>query len=117
MPGKKSQAARASRSISRRRLNEMIGEAIVDCYNESEQVGGLFTMLEDNLAVPFVTSLLGMEITVERLDLNDAEEVVAVCKRGSERQRVPIFDLPLPTPKPAGADWIEAYRQWAKGRS
>lgn len=95
----------------------MIEEATVDCYNESEQVSGLFAMLEDNIAVPFVTSLLGVEVTVERIDLNDAEEIVALCKRGSERQRVPILDLPLPKPKPAGSDWIEAYRKWAKGLS
>ncbi|MDD5482654.1 MAG: calcium-binding protein [Kiritimatiellae bacterium] len=93
----------------------MIEEATVDCYNESEQVTGLFTMLEENLALPFRTTLLGMEVAVEKIDLNDAEEIVVVCKRGSERQRVPILDLPLPTPKPVGSDWIEAYREWAKG--
>ena len=104
------------RSLSLAKLDEMIEEATVDCYNESEQVCGLFTMLEDNIAVPFVTSLLDVEVTVERIDLNDAEEIVAVCKRGSKRHRVPILDLSLPKPKPDGSDWIEAYRRWAKWR-
>jgi len=26
--------------------------------------------------------------------------------------KLPLLDLPLPTPLPAGAEWIEAYRQW-----
>jgi hypothetical protein len=25
-------------------------------------------------------------------------------------------DLPLPSPRPAGAEWIEAYRRWSGGR-
>jgi len=40
----------------------------------------IFTMLEENLAVPFMTKLLGVEVTVERADLNDAGEIVAVCR-------------------------------------
>jgi uncharacterized protein (UPF0262 family) len=97
-------------------LDKLIAEATVDCYNESEEIGGIFTMLEENLAVPFTTKLLGFEVTVERIDLNDADEIVAVCRRGRERQRIPILDLPLPEPRPKGAEWIDAFRRWAQGR-
>jgi len=97
-------------------LDKLIEEATVDCYNESEEVTGIFTMLEENLAVPFATTLLGVEVTVERVDLNDADEIVAVCRRGRERQRIPVIDLPLPEPKPKGTEWIDAYRQWARWR-
>ena len=97
-------------------LDRLIAEATVDCYNESEEITGIFTMLEENLAVPFMTKLLGVEVTVERVDLNDAGEIVAVCRRGRERQRIPILDLPLPKPTPKGAEWIDAYRRWAQGR-
>ena len=95
-------------------LDKLIEEATVDCYNESEEVTGIFTMLEENLAVPFATKLLGLEVTVERVDLNKAGEIVAVCRRGRERLRVPVIDLPLPEPKPKGAEWIDAYRRWAR---
>jgi hypothetical protein len=88
----------------------------VDCYNESEEVSGIFTMLEDNLEVPFATKIPGVDVTVERVDLNDAGEIVAVCRRGREKLRVPVIDLPLPEPKPKGAEWIDAYRRWARGR-
>jgi hypothetical protein len=33
----------------------MVEEATVDCYNEDEQATGLFTMIEENLEVPFET--------------------------------------------------------------
>jgi len=95
-------------------LDNLIDEATVDCYNESEEICGIFTMLEENLAVPFKTTILGVEVTVERIDLE--EVIVAVCRRGRDRQRVPILDLPLPKPRPAGAEWIDAYRRWSRRR-
>ena len=98
------------------RLDNLIAEATVDCYNESEETTGIFTMIEENLAVPFKTTILGMEVTVEKIDLNQAEEIVAVCRRGRDRQRIPVLDLPLPEPRPKGAEWIDAYRRWARGR-
>ncbi|MBN1443563.1 MAG: hypothetical protein JXA90_12710 [Planctomycetes bacterium] len=93
----------------------MIEEAIVDAHDESEQTFGLYTMLEDNLATPFKTEMLGVEVTVERIDMTDDEQIVAVCARGKSRQRVRILDLPLPSPPPEGADWIMAFRRWARG--
>jgi len=73
-----------------------------------------FTMIENNLAVPFETTVLEVPVTVERIDLNRREQIVAVCRRGREQQSLPILDLPLPTPPPGGAEWIEAYRQWCR---
>ena len=102
--------------ISKQMLEEMIEEATVDCYNESEQITGWFTMIDENLAVPFETTVLGVMVTVERVDLNRSEQIVAVCRVGRDRQTLPILDLPLPTPQPAGAEWIEAYRHWVRGR-
>jgi uncharacterized protein (UPF0262 family) len=99
--------------ISQARLAEMIEEATADCYNESEQITGWFTVIEDNVVVPFETMILGVPVMVERIDLNHSEQIVAVCTRGRERQSVPILDLSLPTPPPEGAEWIEAYRRWA----
>jgi hypothetical protein len=101
--------------LSKARLDAMIEEATVDAYGESEQSVGFFTVIEDNLQRPFETTLLGVSVIVEGVDLNDREDIVAICRRGPERQSVPILDLPLPSPKPAGWEWIEAYRRWARG--
>ena len=90
----------------------MIEEATVDAYGEAEQITGWFTMIDENLEVPFETMVLGVQVTVERVDLKGSEQIVAVCKRGRDRQALPILDLPLPAPPPDGAEWIEAYRQW-----
>ena len=100
---------------TKRQLRELIDQALVDAYGESEQRGGLFTMLEEHLAVPFETQVLGVPVTVERIDLTRSDEIIARCRRGKTRQAISILDLPLPKPPPAGAEWIEAYRHWARG--
>jgi len=106
----------AAHRVNAARLDRLIEEATVDAYSESEQVVGLFTMMDEHLAVPFTTRVLGVEVTVERVDVTDADTIVAVCRRGRDRQRVPILELPLPNPPPGGAEWIEAYRRWIRGR-
>jgi len=94
-------------------LEAMIEEATVDAYNDDEQLTGLFTMIEEHLVMPFTTAVLGVEITVKKVDLT-ADNIVAICVRGRERQRIDLLDLPLPTPPPDGAVWIDAYRHWAR---
>ena len=93
----------------------MIEEATVDAYGESELLSGFYTMIEDYLAMPFATTVLGVPVTVKAVDLTERDEIVAICVRGRERQAISILDLPMPSPLPAGAEWIEAYRQWARG--
>jgi hypothetical protein len=90
----------------------MIEEATVDAYYDDEQLTGLYTMIEDNLAVPFTTTVLGVEVTVRKVDLT-GDSIVAVCTRGRDRQRIDLLDLPLPTLPPDGSAWIDAYRHWA----
>src|SRR5260370_34109642 len=110
------QRRRAGWPPSKPRLEELIEQAIVDAYGESEQRTGFFTMMEENLALPFDVEILGVPARVERIDLTDADEIVAVCRRGRSRQQVPILDLRLPLPPPDGAEWIEQNRRWARGR-
>jgi Calcium binding len=89
--------------IGKARLEEMIEQATVDAYNESEQITGWFTMIDENLAVPFETTVLGVPVTVERLDLNRSEQIVAVCKRG---QQPPV------APDPEARNGSKHIRRW-----
>ena len=95
-------------------LDQLIEHATVDCYNDSEKATGLFTMLDEHLRVPFETTVLGSPVTVTRLDITATDVIVAHCQRDGHRQAIPILDLPLPTPAPAGSEWIEAYRRWLR---
>jgi len=88
----------------------------VDCYNDDEQVTGLYTKVEEHLELPFETTVLGVKVTVGGVDLRDTGDIVALCSKGGSRQPIPLDDLPLPTPPPPGVEWVEAYRLWARQR-
>jgi hypothetical protein len=98
-------------SLSAAKLADMVEEATVDAHGESEQATGWFTMFENHLDLPFDTDVLGVSVIVEKIALRN-DHIFAVCRRGKQRQLIAIIDLPLPTPKPPGAEWIEAYRHW-----
>jgi hypothetical protein len=101
--------------LSEAELDELVEQAVVDAYGDDEQLTGFYTMIEGNLALPFTTTVLGVEANVEDVDLTGSE-IVAICARGEHRQAIPILDLPLPVPPPPGSEWIAAYRHWAGGR-
>lgn len=101
--------------IAPSRLDAMIEEAIVDAYTASEQAVGFHATMEVHLQLPFETVLLGVTVTVKSVDVTPSGDIVVVCHRGRQRRAVPILDLPLPDPPPAGWEWIEAYRRWRLG--
>ena len=90
----------------------MIEQATVDARDESEQALGWSTMLDDSLALPFGTRVLGLEVQVTKIDLRDDNRLVAVCSHGRARQAIDLADLSRPSPRPEGWEWVEAYRSW-----
>lgn len=105
---------RSQPRLTKAELERLVDEAIVDCYNESEQATGLYTMIEDNLHLPFETEVLGIRVTVTGVDITEDDQIVAIRKRGGFTQKVPILELTLPTPRPVGFEWIDAYHHWAR---
>ena len=93
-------------------LNKLIEAATTDAYTESEQVSGFFTLIEDNLVVPFTTRVLGQLVTVTGIDVTESDQIVAICMFANTVQAIPILDLPMPAPLPEGVEWIAAYRRW-----
>ena len=96
-------------------LDELIEEATVDCHDEEEQVSGFFSVMEEHLALPFMTAILGVDASVASIEMDDYGRIKAVCERNGEQQRIDLVDLPLPSPPPPGAEWIAAYRRWLEG--
>jgi len=91
-------------------------EALVDAYGESEQVTGFYTMMENDLRLPFETEIFGMTAIVEGIDITEDDQLVAVCRKDKTKQRISLSELPLPSPLPKGAEWIVAYRYWRTGK-
>ena len=103
---------RKVKTFTAKQLDRLIEDAIVDAYDECEQAVGFLTLMEDNLALPFETTVLEQLVSVIKLDITQSNEIVAICVRGKASQAIPILSLPLPRPRPAGAEWIDAYRRW-----
>jgi hypothetical protein len=111
---KRKSKANAIPGFSKERLDDLVEEATVDANGEEEQATGFYSMMENDLQLPFETEVLGVKVTVESIDFAGDARLVAVCKKGAKRQRISLKDLPLPSPLPEGADWIAAYRHWLK---
>ncbi len=101
---------------SREQLEQLIEEATVDCSNESEECTGLFEMIHEHLEIPFVTTVLGVAVTVTAVDITGDDQILAVCRRGRDLLRIALLELPMPNPRPTGAEWVDAYRHWARPR-
>ncbi len=71
-------------------------------------------MIEEHLALPFTTTVLGAPVTIARVDVTTTDEIVAICTRDGHRQKISILQLPVPDPRPDGWEWIEAYGRWAR---
>lgn len=97
---------------SRSKIEALIADATVDCHDMEEAAMGFASAIDENLAVPFETEILGVTVRVEEVQETDAGRLVAVCTRERRRQRIPLEDLPLPSPPPQGHEWIAAYRHW-----
>lgn len=71
---KKSPATRKKPSDTRKwppsktRLKELIEEAIVDAYDDEEVLSAFTALIQDELAIPFETEILGVPVTVEAVD-------------------------------------------------
>ena len=87
----------------------------MDAYDESEQVTEFYTMMENDLWLPFETQILAVTASVESIDITEDDQLVAVCRNGKTWQRISLLELPPPSPLPEGAEWILAYRYWRTG--
>ncbi|CAG6393441.1 hypothetical protein NMG29_02135 [Streptomyces cocklensis] len=99
--------------MSAAELDALIEDATVDTYDEIEAVNGFLAVIDEHLALPFSTTVLGVEVTVVEVDLTNDHRVIARCMREGFRQDIGLLELPLPQPPPDGAHWVEAFRRWA----
>jgi hypothetical protein len=69
-------------SCSKAKLEKLIEQAVVDAHTEQEQAVGFLTMMEDHLALPFSTNVLGVDVVVEKVDMTRDGQIVAICRHG-----------------------------------
>lgn len=81
---------------------------LAGCYekaNKLDDSSGSFGMFVDDLYAGWIKA--------RQIAGADPDETAAwLLARMDDDQALPILELPLPSPPPEGAEWIEAYRQW-----
>ena len=82
-------------------LAAMVDEAIVDAYDEYEQLAALHAVIEDRLALPFDTAVLGVTVTVTAVQ-RSGSGIVALCGRGRHRQAIASSTYRCPNPRLRG---------------
>ena len=98
------------------RIDALLAEATVDCYNEEEEFGGVLVALEDNLVFPLQAKAVGETVTVVGLNSERSSLrrgiVARVCK-GDQEYNMSLAELEFASPDPTSAEWLEVYRYWA----
>ena len=104
--------------MDEKRLQELLEQAVVDCYNEEEEFGGVLCTLEDNLSFPLQAEAMGERVAVIGLDSRRSSlrnGIVARVRKGDKEYTVGLSELVIVDPDPTSAEWVEMYRYWADG--
>ena len=56
--------------LSEKELDALVEEATVDAYGDDKQLGGFAAMIQENLEMPFETTVLGVQVTVTGITQN-----------------------------------------------
>ncbi len=106
----KKQNVKGSKILTDEELEELIEEATVDCYDESESLSGFVIMIEDNLEFPFVAKVIGEEVIVTGVT-EEKDKILAECERKGKKYNIDIQDIEF-TSLLKGSEWIDAYKKW-----
>jgi len=99
--------------MDKARLEELLEEAMVDCYDEEEMFWGVFYTLDDNLSYPLQAQALGEPVTLVGLDGSRSglrRGVMARVRKGDREYTVALAELEILNPDPVSTEWLAAYR-------
>ena len=100
--------------LSEEELDEMISDATVDCYDETEEFMGVLYTLQGALSFPFKATALGD--TVEVVDIDDEESsrgrgIVATVRKNGKIYAIGLGELEI-KPGSENSKWFQMLRYW-----
>lgn len=96
-------------------LDELIDEAIIDCYGDYEEATGFAATFDNELQFPFKAKVVGENVDVLGIEIIQ-EQILVKCRKKNKIYYIDILDLEYNKTDVTGNKWIEAYRKW-KGRN
>src|SRR5580704_11472511 len=100
--------------LSKARLDDLIDDALTDAHSESEQVTGFYTMLENDLHLPFETQILGVTATVESIDITEDDHSLQSAGRARRGNGFCSRNCRCRRHLPRGPSGLR-YRYWRTG--
>jgi len=101
---------------SKKKLEALIEEGTIDCYDEEEQFSGMATMVEENVGCPFQAKVVEQEVTVAGFKWpKSGFGLKAECERNGKKHLVDVGSLEFIKPYPDGYEWIQAFLLWRDG--
>ncbi len=100
---------------SEERLQELIDEATVDCYDEEEQFWGILTILGDKVNFPLAATLIGEQVKLIGIDDEASSShrgIVAHVRHKEKMYSISLADLQIIDTDTQSAEWLAAYHYW-----
>jgi hypothetical protein len=98
------------------RLDALIEEAIVDAYTEAEQAVGFHATIDQHLALPFETVVLGAGVTVKKIDVTATGTSSRSASVDASGRPSRFSTCRCRRRRRLAGNGIEACRRWARGR-
>jgi hypothetical protein len=105
------------KKMNEERLQELIAEATIDCYDEDEEFWGMLATLEDELDFPLTATLIGEAVELIGLDgpaSSSHRGIVAQVRRKGQIYSVSLADLQVTDSDSHSAEWLAAYHYWLR---
>jgi len=103
--------------IDEERLQELLEEAIVDCYDEEEEFMGVLITVDENVVWPLPAQLTGMPVEVLGLEESASSPrrgIVARIRRDGKEHRASLSDLTFGDLDETSAEWLAMFHWWAE---
>lgn len=97
------------------KLNALLEEATVDCYDEEEEFAGILCTLDERLSFPLQAIALGEPVEVVALDESRSSlrrGVIARVRKDDHEYLMALAELEFVDPDSTSAEWLAAYRYW-----
>lgn len=98
-----------------RRLQVLLEEATVDCYDEEEEFMGVLITLNERLAWPLTAQWAGQPVEVLGLDestSNLRRGIVANVRREGREYTIGLADLTFSDLDETSAEWLAMFHWW-----
>ena len=100
--------------LSEEELDEMISDATVDCYDETEEFMGVLYTLHGTLSFPFKATALGDTVEVIGIDGEESSRgrgIVATVKKHGKTYTIGLGELEI-KPGSENSKWFQMLHYW-----